>query len=111
MQRKIGKKKVKEMVNEILNMALGNGIWAALFCLLFFYQLKDSRNREKSYLSAIDGLMSRLEDLKFVEAKCMEIKEDTEMIIAKLKKGGAKEKGLHAEVLCEHQGVVAANVG
>ena len=59
------------MWNEILNIAISNGIFAALFVALFIYQLKDSSNREKKYQKTIDALSSKLGIVQ-------DIKEDIE---------------------------------
>ncbi|MBQ3047950.1 MAG: bacteriocin, partial [Clostridia bacterium] len=37
------------MWKEILELALTNGIWSALFVGLLIFQLKDSAKREKKY--------------------------------------------------------------
>ena len=34
---------------EILNLAISNGLWAVLFLMLLVYVLKDSRRREIKY--------------------------------------------------------------
>lgn len=48
------------MIDEIVSMALGNGIWAALFCFLFLHMLKDSRNREAKYTETIRTLSEQV---------------------------------------------------
>lgn len=70
------------MFNEIMSLALGNGLWAALFCLLFLYQLKDSRAREKKYTVTISSLTHSLGGLKNVKADCENIKADCKVILA-----------------------------
>lgn len=37
------------MEQELFKLAAGNGIWSALFVVLFLYTIYDSRNREKRY--------------------------------------------------------------
>lgn len=70
------------MFSEIMSMALNNGLWAALFCLLFLYQLKDSRTREKKYTVTINSLTQSLGGLKDVKKDCESIKSDCKIIIA-----------------------------
>lgn len=55
------------MWNDILNIAISNGIFAALFVSLLVYELKDSNTREKKYQKTIDDLAKKLgvvEDIK-----------------------------------------------
>lgn len=65
-------------MDEIMSIALESGLWAALFCFLFLYMLKDSRNREKRYTSAIESLSKQLGDATFALKICEEIKADCE---------------------------------
>lgn len=48
------------MWEEILKVALGNGLWAVLFCVLLMYQLRDGRSRESKYRDMISALVDRL---------------------------------------------------
>ncbi len=57
------------MWNEIMSMALSQGVWAALFCCLLFYQIKDGRKRETGYKNTVDALVNRLRTV--VEIKTM----------------------------------------
>lgn len=59
------------MWEEILAMATKSGIWAVLFVVLFFFQIKDSKIREEKYQSTIENLADKL---KIV----IDIKEDIE---------------------------------
>ena len=61
------------MWEEILKMALGNGLWAVLFCVLLLYQLRDGRVRESKYRQTIDVLLDRLGSLENVERGMEEI--------------------------------------
>ena len=63
------------MWQQIMSVALGNGLWAALFCLLFLYQLKDSRAREKKYVVIIEGLGERLKTVEEIREGCERISE------------------------------------
>ena len=62
------------MWEEILKLAVGNGLWAVLFCALLFYELKDSRKRESKYVETISALGEKLDIINAV-------KQDTEEII------------------------------
>ena len=61
------------MWNEIVNLAIKNGLWAVLFLGLFIFVIRDSTNREKKYQQTIKDLTSHLGIVK-------EIKEDVDDI-------------------------------
>ena len=67
------------MWNDIFNIAISNGIFAALFVALLIYELKDSRKREAKYQNTIDNLSNKLNTVD-------EIKQDVTEIKACLKK-------------------------
>ncbi len=50
-------------MSEIMSYALESGIWATLFCFLFLYMLKDSRNREKKYTLTIESRCTQLKKI------------------------------------------------
>lgn len=78
------------MWEKIFNLAISNGIWAVLFLVLLFFQLKDSKKREEKYQKTIETLGV---SLKVVT----EIKEDVEDIKIELKKLKPTEEGLEHE--------------
>lgn len=47
------------MEQEIIKMAFTYGIFGVLFVYLFFYMLKDSKNRETKYQELLDKLTDR----------------------------------------------------
>ena len=47
-------------VQEIIGLAVSNGLFAALFTLLLFYVLRDANKREKKYNDTIDTLTAHL---------------------------------------------------
>ena len=49
------------MWTEIANLAISNGIFAALFVALLLYTLKDTANREKKYTETIKKLSNQLD--------------------------------------------------
>lgn len=61
------------MWNEIVNLAIKNGLWAVLFLGLFIFVIRDSTSREKKYQQTIKDLTSHLGIVK-------EIKEDVDDI-------------------------------
>ncbi|MDE6372568.1 MAG: hypothetical protein K2L61_03380 [Clostridia bacterium] len=52
------------MWDQILQLAIGDGLWALLFCVLLIYELKDSRARESKYQNTISSLAKDLEYMK-----------------------------------------------
>lgn len=61
------------MWDEILKVALTNGIFAALFVALLCYVLKDGAAREKKYQETIEKLSHHLDVVE-------EIKQDVEEV-------------------------------
>ena len=62
------------MWNEILNLAIKNGLWAVLFLGLFIFVIKDSSNREKKYQQTIKDLTGHLGIVKDIKQDVDEIK-------------------------------------
>ncbi len=62
-----------EMWQEIMSVVISNGIFAILFVLLFFYQLKDGKQREAKYQKTIADLTKHI---GIIEG----IKEDVEQL-------------------------------
>jgi hypothetical protein len=48
------------MWENILDLAMSNGLWAVLFLGLLIYELKDSSIREKKYQNTIEKLSENL---------------------------------------------------
>ena len=48
------------MWDEILMLAIGNGLWAVMSCLLLSYLLRDSKKREAKYTAIIEDLADKL---------------------------------------------------
>lgn len=59
---------------QIISVIVSNGIFATLFVLLFFYQLKDSRKREGKYQKIIEDLTIHLNVLEDVREDVQELK-------------------------------------
>ena len=62
-----------ELWQEIMSVVISNGVFAILFVLLFFYQLKDSKQRETKYQQTIEELSKHIGVVN-------EIKEDVEQL-------------------------------
>ncbi len=62
------------MWNEILNLALKNGLWAVLFLGLFVFVIKDSTKREQKYQQTIKDLTTHLGIVKDIKEDIDEIK-------------------------------------
>ena len=60
---------------QIVNLAISNGLFAVLVLGLLVYQLKDSRNREKRYQDTIVRLGNALEIVQSVKHDVEDIKE------------------------------------
>ena len=63
------------MWEQIVNLAISNGLFAVLFLGLLVYQLKDSRGREKRYQETIARLGTALDIVQSVKNDVEEIKE------------------------------------
>lgn len=48
------------MWEKVVELAMSDGLWALLFCVLLVFELKDSRAREKKYQSTISNLSQDL---------------------------------------------------
>jgi len=59
---------------EIMGLAVSNGIFAVLFVFLLFYLLKDSAKREKKYQDTIGSLSRHLEIVNDIKEDVIEIK-------------------------------------
>ena len=64
------------MWEKIFNLAISNGIWAVLFLVLLFFQLKDSKEREIKYQKTIENLGKSLDIINEVKEDVAEIKQD-----------------------------------
>ena len=65
------------MWEDILNIIISNGIFAVLFCLLLFYQLKDSKAREEKYQKTIEKLANHLDIVEDIKDELVEVKKQT----------------------------------
>ena len=76
------------MWEQVVNLAISNGLFAVLFLGLLVYQLKDSRTREKKYQETIIRLGNALDIVQSVKEDVNEIKE---ILYTKGKKNNERE--------------------
>lgn len=62
------------MWENLLNMATQSGIWAVLFVVLFYKQIKESKEREDRYQSTIDALADKLKMIAEIRSDIADIK-------------------------------------
>lgn len=53
---------MEEGLSKILELAVGQGIWAVLYIYLFFRMLKENKEREDRYQATIDKLSGNIEN-------------------------------------------------
>ncbi len=63
-------------MDQIVSMVIADGVWAALFCCLLVYVLRDSRKRETRYTQTRRALSERLGVVNAVKSDTEEIKSD-----------------------------------
>lgn len=63
------------MWEEIVNLAIQNGLFAVLFLGLLVYSLKDSNKREKKYQQTIESLNKHLDVVEDIEKNVEVIKQ------------------------------------
>lgn len=69
------------MWEEILKLAVSNGIWAVLFLGLLIYQLRDSAGREKKYQITIEKLNQHLDVVNELQNDINDIKNDIKEVV------------------------------
>lgn len=67
------------MWQDIFKLAINNGLWAVLFCVLLIYVLKDSKTREKKYQATISSLGNSLRIVENIKKDVKEIKDIMEI--------------------------------
>ncbi|HBO49010.1 MAG TPA: hypothetical protein DD614_04195 [Clostridiales bacterium] len=83
------------MWEQIVNLAISNGLFAVLFLGLLVYQLKDSRTREQKYQMTIEKLGNSLEIVKQVKEDVEDIKDkinQKKIVFRKVKEKTNEEK-------------------
>jgi len=74
--------------NDILDLAISNGLFAVLFLIMLVYVLRDSSIREQKYQNTIDKLASHYAELKMLKEQVDdmstnvdEIKQDLRQVV------------------------------
>lgn len=83
------------MWEQIVNLAISNGLFAVLFLGLLVYQLRDSRAREQKYQNTIEKLGNSLEIVKQVKDDVEDIKDklnSNKIVFKKTKEEKIEEK-------------------
>lgn len=83
------------MWEQIVNLAISNGLFAVLFLGLLVYQLRDSRAREQKYQNTIEKLGNSLEIVKQVKEDVEDIKDkinSNKIVFKKSKEEKIEEK-------------------
>ncbi|MGN1208610.1 MAG: BhlA/UviB family holin-like peptide [Christensenellales bacterium] len=82
------------MWEQIVNLAIQNGLFAVLFLGLLIFQLKDSSKREKKYQQTIESLNRHLDAVEDIEKNVEDIEKSVEEIKNEVKcpKSRAKNK-------------------
>ena len=83
------------MWEQIVHLAISNGLFAVLFLGLLVYQLKDSRTREQKYQMTIEKLGNSLEIVKQVKEDVEDIKDkinQKKIVFRKVKEKTNEEK-------------------
>lgn len=78
------------MWEKIINLAIGNGLWAVLFLMLLVFVLKDSRTREQKYQDTIENLGTALQVVQDVKADVEDIKTTISTFVTTSRGGDEK---------------------
>ena len=62
------------MWEKIVHMATESGIWALMFIVLFYKQMKESKTREENYQSTIDRLADKLKMIAEIKTDIEDVK-------------------------------------
>lgn len=63
------------MWEELIKLAVSNGIWAVLFVGLLIYQIRDSSSREIKYQNTIASLTDKLTIVEEIRGDIVDIKD------------------------------------
>ena len=68
---------MEEGISQLLELALQQGIWAALYIYLFFRMLKENKEREGQYQQIIDRLSTNIEEgISRIQTQLNEMTDD-----------------------------------
>ena len=80
------------MWEQIFEAAAQSGIWAILFVVLFFIQIRDGKTREEKYQKTVESLAEKLKMIAEVKAVVDEIKTQISDIVPSGENGDLKKK-------------------
>lgn len=95
------------MWEEIINLAIGNGLWAVLFCILFVYQIKSSRVRENKYQQTIKTLSDSFACLREIDAGLKGVKKSIDRIERRERRRISDDRKKKTEPPCDKAGSAA----
>lgn len=72
------------METKVIEGAFAQGLWAVLFCVLLFYVLRTSGEREKRLIDCVDKLSSQCEIIKVIKDDMTNVKDGVTRIEQKL---------------------------
>lgn len=79
------------MWDALIQLAVNDGIWALLFCILLIFELKDSRTREKKYQTTIERLSQDLSYMNTMSKSIDQIQDEMRYILDRGNKKLTKE--------------------
>ncbi len=71
------------MWDKLVQVAVDDGIWALLFCVLLIFELKDSRAREVKYQNTISALSQDLAYMNTMNKNIDKIHDEMRSILSK----------------------------
>lgn len=80
------------MWEQIVNLAIQNGLFAVLFLGLLIYELRDSSKREKKYQQTIETLNKHLDAVEDIEKDVCDIEKNLEEINDAVKSSNNRAK-------------------
>ncbi|MDE6757669.1 MAG: hypothetical protein K2J89_00155 [Clostridia bacterium] len=80
------------MWDKVVELAMSDGLWALLFCVLLIFELKDSRAREKKYQNTISSLSQDLGYMNTMSGNIEKIRKQMREYMEKNNVSLAKEK-------------------
>lgn len=69
------------MLDEIIKLALTNGLWAVLFVILLLYQIKTSMERERKYQIVLEKLSNNVAVIKNVDKNVRAMARNVDKIL------------------------------
>jgi len=80
------------MWEDIIFLAVGNGLWAVLSCILLSYLLKDSKKREAKFTQIVEELADRLKIVAKIQEDVKSLSERVDVFTVASVASGSQEK-------------------